>query len=216
VPAAIDITGQRYGRLVAVAVDTIGLRKKRSWHCLCDCGNEAVVLLFNLKSGRTKSCGCLRVESNKVNAEKNTTHGMFGTSEYEAWSSMKHRCANSNNESYHNYGGRGIQVCARWAESFENFYADMGDKPSDRHSLDRRENDGNYEPGNCRWATWEEQAENRRSTIMIAHNGLSKSRASLCREFGLKYHVLVQRLGSGWELDLALNTPVRGDARGRS
>lgn len=160
----IDITGQRFGRLVVLRRD--GYRcKQATWHCRCDCGAETSTQGSHLRSGHTLSCGCLGRE-HAVAASRSSSwkhghgHGMRSPT-YRSWISMKTRCTNPSVPHYHYYGGRGIRVCERW-EKFENFLADMGLRPAGT-SLDRYPNNsGNYEPGNCRWATPKEQAKNRR------------------------------------------------------
>lgn len=150
----VDLTGQRFGRLLVIGLES--RNKHRShWKCQCDCGNEKIAEMGQLHNGHTKSCGCLR-------KELNTVHGKFNCSEYRSWQAMKSRCENKNTTRYVDYGGRGIKVCERWSKSFENFYIDMGNKPSKKHSIDRKNNDGNYEPDNCRWATIPEQQRNKR------------------------------------------------------
>lgn len=133
---------------------------------VCDCGGRAVSDAGNLLRGVTQSCGCLRSERQAANAKRvgaaNRRHGRRWTPEYAAWRAMKSRCGNLNVPAYPRYGGRGITICEAWIESFEAFFGDMGERPSPKHSLDRRDNEGNYEPGNCRWATASEQNSNRR------------------------------------------------------
>lgn len=141
--------------------------RNRTAACTCDCGKAVEVLTFSLTSGRTQSCGCLQRERQSATAKvvglANKRHGesQKRTPEYSAWLSMHSRCGNPRHRAYANYGGRGIAVCERWA-AFENFLADMGRRPSEKHSLDREDNDRGYEPGNCRWATDSEQNSNRR------------------------------------------------------
>lgn len=155
--------GERFGRLVVVERrPNVG---GRSYYlCRCDCGTDVVVRAGNLKSYNTSSCGCLNSErSSQRIAERNAVHGGAYTAEYLVWTGMKKRCYNHNHPRYKDYGGRGITVCERWRNSFENFFADMGPRPGKHYQLDRINNGGNYEPSNCQWTTPMANANNRGS-----------------------------------------------------
>ena len=154
----IDLTGQKFNRLFVVGRSNEKKRNRVAWDCLCDCGNAAVISGDHLRRGESKSCGCLVVEAMRSIA---TTHGKSRTRVHRIWLAMKARCHRKTYPERRFYGGRGISVCDRWRNSFEAFYEDMGDCPPGR-SIDRIDNDGNYEPGNCRWATWDQQISNRR------------------------------------------------------
>ena len=154
----LDLTGQRFGRLVVEAFDSI--RKRTSaWRCRCDCGAETVAMAYHLKRGTTTSCGCFRVEAA---ADRVRSHGMTRSPTYLTWVAMLQRCENPEATGYEYYGGRGVTVCPEWHE-FEAFLADMGERPKGR-TLDRRDPNGNYERDNCRWATPVEQANNKRNS----------------------------------------------------
>jgi hypothetical protein len=163
----IDLTGKRFGRWTVLAIHPKRMRYGRRrhavifWYCACACGNKRIVTGGSLRSGNSTNCGCRTREKTR---ERNTKHGHARrgrlTRAYVRWAAMLRRCFNPNVREYCNYGGRGVTVCERWLK-FENFYADMGDPPPGKW-LDRRDNDGDYEPGNCRWTTPTEQARNRR------------------------------------------------------
>jgi hypothetical protein len=160
-PRSLDLTGRRSGRLIAVRKQTVDASGNAYWLCKCDCGTETTVRATLINKGIANSCGCYASELTRANKRK---HGWYGTPEYNAWNCLKGRCNRPNDKAYHNYGGRGIAICERW-RSFENFLADMGRRPSVRHSLDRINNDGHYEPANCRWATMAQQKANTRRSI---------------------------------------------------
>jgi hypothetical protein len=157
-----DLTNQKFGRLTVI--ERAGSAGNQStWKCLCECGNEKIVRSSSLRCGDTKSCGCLHKDTARIFVvARNKTHGGCGTTEYNTWSAMRQRCYNKNNPFYHCYGGRGITVCERWLNSFENFLSDLGKKPSSKHSLDRINVFDAYSPDNCKWSTPSEQVNNRR------------------------------------------------------
>ena len=157
---AVDMTGQTYGQLLVVSKAPIGKSKVANWLCRCSCGNELVVQRGGLIYGGTVSCGCKRALG-RAPTHGHKRGGGNGTPEYMSWRSMRMRCTKPTAKGYKYWGGRGITVCGRWLNSFENFYSDMGPRPAGT-SLDRIDNNGNYEPGNCRWATGPEQRANQR------------------------------------------------------
>ncbi len=215
------VPGQRYTRLVVLLEDigrsASGLRR---WLCQCDCGATHSVVGADLARGHTKSCGCLGREYNEPGARGNPTHGLARdtacASEYKIWKGMRQRCSNPNTAEYRHYGERGIAICARW-QDFENFLADMGPRPSPQHSIDRIDVDGDYEPGNCRWATPVEQNRNTRSNVNITYGGRTQTLAAWAEEIGVEYMTMYSRLRrANWTLERALTTPTCSQGRRRT
>lgn len=206
---AIDRTGQRYGRLMVLARAANAPGHLARWRCRCDCGRETTAYGIRLGDGRKKSCGCLQPQ---VTRERSLTHGATvgrqETREYAAWTKAKGRCFNQKAHNYAFYGGRGIMMCDRWATSFEAFLADVGPAPSERHTLERINNDGHYEAGNVRWATKLEQARNRRTSLVLAFNGERRTLAEWAERIGIRAGTLQFRLSHGWPIERALTTPV--------
>ena len=209
-----DILGQRFGRLLVLSYDHTNNEGKAMWRCRCDCGVEKVISGKRMRTGEVQSCGCFGNE--RRNAALRTAsirHGhashVARTKVYRAWIGMMSRCSNPNAQSYKHYGGRGISVCERW-RVFENFLADMGE-PSAGLSLDRYpDQNGNYEPGNCRWATWLEQENNRRNNRWVTWNGQDLTLAQLIRLTGINERTFHARLRRGWSLEQAVTIPVTG------
>ncbi len=199
------MVGKPFGRLVvqSPAPDhiTAGGNRVKRWICLCECGQTKTVRQDGLRSGATQSCGCLRNDRVKeactVHGER-TKHG-HASPEYGSWRQMLTRCNNPNIKNWDDYGGRGITVCKRWAESYPAFLEDMGRRPSPNHSLDRYPNpDGNYEPGNCRWADDYQQSQNRRNNINVLVDGETVCLKEACRRTGVPYKAAIQRRRRGW------------------
>ncbi len=184
----IDLTGRRFGRLVVIERAENDKRGgKVRWACLCDCGTERIVRGALLRNGESQSCGCLHAEKNR---DQLTTHGMRSTTTYQSWAGMKGRCLNPNHSDYKNYGGRGIRVCDRWLD-FSKFYADMKDRPEGL-SLERINNNGDYEPLNVCWATKEQQMQNNRNAKLtpkkvrkIRFLGKTKTLRQIAKMFGV-------------------------------
>lgn len=189
-------SGQRYGQLVAIEF----VERKNSgsyWRFRCDCGQMTVSKAAMVRRGQAKSCGCLHAKVlHLAGIKSKSRRGMGGSPEYGAWRSMIDRCTNPDNDKFKNYGGRGIEVCERWKE-FDNFLSDMEPRPSPQHSLDRTNNDGNYEPDNCRWATKKEQSNNRRNTIVVSRNGQQEPLGEAATNLGVNYYTLWSRLQRG-------------------
>jgi len=207
----IDLTGLRFGKLLVIRRTNIKKWGSTCWLCKCSCGKETVVDSHSLRKGNTKSCGCL-------NKEIHTKHGHTKDGKisktYKAWISMNQRCNNTNDINYKHYGGRGITVCWKWSnknpKGFDNFYKDVGDSPKGK-SIDRINNNGNYEPNNWRWATNGQQHRNMRNTHLITFKGKTQCLLDWAKEYNMSSQTLTRRLNKmNWSVEKALTTPIRG------
>lgn len=192
------MVGQRFGILTVIESGGRNSRGRRIWICKCDCGTTKCFRHDHLNAGLSKSCGC--VATSKI-VRQSTRHGQATrghvTPEYRAWQAMRKRCEDAQCKAFKWYGARGIRVCERW-QTFENFIRDMRARPSAKHSLDRIDVNGNYEPGNCRWATWREQQNNRSNNRKIVINGESMTANEWSRRTGTKQTTIRRRLQLGW------------------
>jgi len=201
--------GQRYGRWTVTA-RVVPPKGPTRWQCRCDCGTQREVGGSSLLSGRSGSCGCLHKQAvADVCAKRNTTHNRSGSPEYNTWILMKRRCFDKRIPKYQNYGGRGIAVCDEWVASFEAFLSHVGPRPSPDHSIDRIDNNGNYEPGNVRWATAAQQSRNMRTTTMLTVGGVTRPLVEWAELKNIKAITLHRRIHRGWSPERAVLTPVR-------
>lgn len=182
--------GMRFGRLLVINEHSRSTDGTVYWLCVCDCGKHKAVIGTSLRAGRAKSCGCA---SPKFTTETTRSHGMSRTRTYRIWHGMRQRCSDAaKGKVRRNYFDKGIRVCERW-EQFENFFADMGEAPEGM-SIDRIDGNGNYEPGNCRWATPIQQGNNTSSNVSIEHRGEKKTISEWAREIGVKANTLLYRI----------------------
>lgn len=192
-PALNDLTGRTFGRLSVLGRAESAAAKVR-WRCRCECGQETAAVGSDLLSGHTKSCGCWRTERNQ---HSSLSHGLRSSPTYSTWTAMKTRCTNPKSKSFPDYGGRGVKVCERWND-FAAFLADMGERPAGT-TLDRWPNvNGDYEPGNCRWATKQDQQRNTTANVLISHDGETLTQAEWAQRKGIKQSTLSYRLRHGW------------------
>ena len=198
-PSFIDLTGKTFGKWTVLEFHSYNNRGSVKWLCRCECGTEKPVITADLRRGRSTQCTrCAR-----------TRHGVSRSPEWNSWAAMRKRCSNPSYGNYHRYGGRNIVVCDRWLKSFVNFLADMGPKPSSKHTIDRIDNDGNYEPSNCRWATPKQQSRNKSTNHLVTHNGRTMCLVEWAEETGIGFVTLYCRLQSGWSIKQVLTTPAR-------
>lgn len=202
----IDITGKKYGKLT---VQYMSDRKWKSgirlWYCVCDCGGHTYTSSYNLRSGHTTSCGCEGQRKRNIGITK---HGKCGTKEYVVYHGMLKRCHNFNAKNFMYYGGRGIFVCRRWRKSFENFYKDMGEQPSDKHTIERIENDGPYAPWNCKWLLNIKQVSNKRNNVWVVFHGEKILLNCLAQKYNINQRTLKARLDKEMDVDQAVSAPV--------
>lgn len=213
VPAPRNITGMRFGRLIAIKWVGKNKHNQSIWECKCDCGNIIDINSNSLISGNTKSCGCLKKEvARKLLIDQTVTHGKSSHPLYERWCAMKRRCNNKNDLSH---GGRGIKVCNEWVNDFEEFYNWAINNGFDENlTLDRIDNDGNYEPNNCRWTTYETQANNCRSNKRIEYLGETHTLAEWSKLYNIDQNKVQRRLSVGWDIsDALINTDFRKISR---
>jgi hypothetical protein len=196
-----------FGKLTAKYITGQDKRGCYVWMCECSCGGVKEVQGSQLSKGGTRSCGCLRAE---VMSKTMRTHGKTKTTEYRVWAGMMTRCFNPNTSSYHRYGGRGITVCERWRgqDGFVNFLADAGPRPSQSHTLDRINSNGNYEPGNIRWVVGPIQSRNRVSNRMVEYAGKRLPICAWAEEVGISGSCILQRLNAKWSVAEALSIPA--------
>lgn len=205
-----DLTGLRFTRLLVLEQGDYHEKPSGQrcavWKCRCDCGIIKNVTGASLVGGKIKSCGCFRVECGR---NKQRTHGLSKTPLYAIWGGIVDRCENHNSPIFGHYGGRGIRVCQRWRDSFEAFLADMGPRPSTKYSVERKNNDGPYDPINCVWATKKVQMRNTRTNVFVECRGERRCVSDWAELTGLKPASLRYRLVSGWTPETAIFTPIR-------
>jgi hypothetical protein len=209
------LVGKQFGRLrVLYFVGRKSGKGYAFWRCLCECGKETIVTGDNLKCGRSRSCGCqIRVGLRQSNLK----HGKTGSPEYKVWAGMHSRCYNPKEKAYKYYGERGIKICRRWRGKvgFENFLADMGERPSLKHWIERKRNWQGYSPSNCCWATRQEQMNNKRNTVWVLCRGKRIVLKSACEMLGLNYGSIKSRMYKGMTFSQAVSRPFRQYSRGR-
>lgn len=206
---AENLLGMSFGCLVVKSREGSSIQGQARWCCSCTCGKKVTVNAVRLKSGKTRSCGCLRKE---LISARLTVHGESTRKrsvEYIAWLGMKARCYNPKNPSYRDYGERGIQVCEQWVTSYTRFLSDMGRKPSASFTLERLDVDGGYTMGNCVWATRKAQANNKRSNYLITYSGETRTLAQWAEVLGLPARQLRARLVAGWSVTRTFSEPLR-------
>ena len=206
----IDLTGQRFGRLQVIEECGRSKDGQKVYRCKCDCGNETKVTSGNLRHAHTQSCGCIKREQTIKQNKESAKHGGCGTRLYGIWLDMRQRCQYRKSINWHLYGGRGIKVCKQWDDDFTAF-RDWAEANGYHESLqlDRIDVDGNYEPANCRWATLDEQNNNKRTCVYVTINGQTKTVTEWCMETGVNRHTAYSRIRNGWEPERAVTERAR-------
>lgn len=198
--------GKVFGRLTVLSEPFRPEGRTRNYvYCECSCGTIGPKAIADLCSGSTSSCGCYAREQS---SKRESSHRMSNTPEYNVWKGIKQRCTNPNHTHYGLYGGRGIEMCPEWLESFEQFLADMGPRPEGM-TIDRIDGNRGYHPDNCRWATKKEQSRNIKTNVLVEYDGRSMTIKELSERAVVDYATLCWRLGRGWEVERAVTTPSK-------
>ena len=199
--------GKKFGKLTVIEDAGRSPRRYILWKCRCECGNETIVTSNNLRSGNTKSCGCVGKAKVKM---LNYVTGAYKSRLHRIWDSMKSRCYNENMTYFQRYGGRGVTVCDEWRNNFKAFYDwAMSNGYTDELTIDRIDNNGNYSPENCRWSTMKEQSRNRRTNHQITWNGKTMCISAWANELGINVNTIIARFGRGWDVERTFTTPVK-------
>lgn len=209
----VDISEEKFERLTPIEPIEIDKFHRAIWKCKCKCGNECAVAYSSLKNGDTQSCGCLHDEVFNKNRMHHVKHNQSNSRLFNIWVNMRQRCTNEKNQKYHRYGGRGITVCNEWLHDFQAFYDwSMSHGYADDLTIDRIDNDGNYEPSNCRWITAKEQANNVSYNLIFEMNGKKQTLKQWSEDVGINYGTLYSRIyRNGWSFEKAIS--MKGDAR---
>jgi hypothetical protein len=204
-----ELIGLKFERLTVLCLSVRNANGKQQWECVCDCGNKKIISEYRLITGVTKSCGCIHREQL---VKRNTKHGLYNHELYPIWTDIKQRCNNLDHQSYENYGGRDITICKRWTK-FEVFLRDIGEKPFLGAELDRKDNDGNYQPGNVKWVTRTTNQRNKRTNHKLTYKNKTLCMSEWVELTGITESAIRNRLRSNWSIDKILTTPVKKTRR---
>lgn len=209
----VDLVGKKFGRLLVIEkTDKRDITGGVVWKCKCDCGNITFTTSHSLTTSHCRSCGCYKIDFNREQGKTNfTKHGMKHTRLYNTWCNIKQRCYGIDCKNYKNYGARGIKVCDEWLNDFMCFYNwAMDNGYNNELTIDRVDVNGNYEPSNCRWATMTEQANNKTTNHYVLYKGAKMTVKQLSDKYGIAYRTLLCRINRGWDVEKAVNTPIKG------